>query len=151
MAHQSHSVSLDGATQLFTAQAVSTATTTNSSTFDVGAANAYARFGIVLDWSGLEVTGTDNELYRFQVRMSDTSAFTNSMCVAERLLGDKDANTQTYDTPAAGRVMMFADNVAQFSSTDANAYIAGRYVRVSLITSGTTPNITVNAWLVPIQ
>lgn len=151
MAHQAHSVSLDGATQLFTAQAVSTATTTNSSTFDVGAANSYARFGIVLDWSGLEVTGTDNEIYRFQIRISDTSAFTNSMVTAERLLGDKDATGYTYDTPASGRVMLFSDNVAQFSSTDAAGYISARYVRIALITTGTTPNITVNAWLVPIQ
>lgn len=151
MAFQPHSVTLDGATQLFSAQSVSAAATTTSSTFDVGAANAYTRFAIVVDWSGLEVSGTDNEVYRFQVRVSDSTGFTNSMVTAERLLGDKDATGYTYDTPAAGRFMLFADNVAQFSSTDANSYIAARYIRIALITTGTTPNITVNAWVVPIQ
>jgi hypothetical protein len=72
------------------------------------------------------------------------------MVTAERLLGDKDATGYTYDTPAAGRVVLYADNVSQFSSTDANSYIAGRYMRLRCTTTGTTPAITITAWAVPI-
>jgi len=151
MAFQAHQFTLDDTTRFFNAEAISTATTTNGTTVDLGAANEYARFAVVIDWSGLAVTGTDNEVYRFQLQVSDSSGFTNSMVTAERLLGDKDATGYTYDTPAAGRVVLYSDNVAQFSSTDANSYIAGRYVRLRCVTTGTTPAITVTAWLVPIQ
>lgn len=151
MAFQAHQFTLDDGTRTFNAEAISTAATTNGSTIDFGAANAYARFAVVIDWSGLAVTGTDNEVYRFQLQVSDSSGFTNSMITGEKLLGDKDATGYTYDSPAAGRTVLFADNVAQFSSTDSNGYIAARYVRLRCVTTGTTPAITVSAWILPIQ
>jgi hypothetical protein len=151
MAFQTHSLTLDDSTRCFNAEAISTATTVNGTTIDLGAANAYARFAVVIDWTGLAVTGTDNEVYRFQVQVSDSSGFSNAMVTGERLLGDKDATGYTYDTPVAGRVVLYADNVTQFSSSDANSYIAGRYVRLRCTTTGTTPAITLTAWLVPIQ
>lgn len=149
MAHQCHSFLLDDTNKVFNAQAISSATTTNGSTVDFGAANAYQKFAFVVDFSGLTVAGTNNEVYRFQVQVSDSSGFSNSMVVAERLLGDKDATGYTYDTPAAGRTVVYADNVATFSSTDANSIISARYVRLRCVTTGTSPAVTLNAWLVP--
>ena len=149
MAFKPYDIPLDVNSRFHNATAISSATTTNGTTIDLGAANQYAKFAVVIDYSGLTVAGTNNETYRFKVQISDSSGFSSQHVVAERILGDKDATANTHDTPAAGRVVMFADNVATFSSTDANSIQACRYVRCQIVAGGTSPAVTVSAYLVP--
>jgi hypothetical protein len=115
-----------------------------------GAANAYARFAVVIDWSAMDVA-SGSELYQFQVQGATTSAFSTAYVLAEKRLGDTTVNLQPVDTTAAGRTVIYCDNVAVTSASDANSLIATQYVRLSCVSSGTTPTVTYSAWLVPIQ
>lgn len=149
MAFKPYDVTLDNGYRLHNAAAITTATSTNGTTIDLGAANQFARFMIVIDYSGLTVTGADGEVYRFQVQISSDSGHSSYTVQAEKLLGDKDATGYTHDTPASGRTVLYADNVGVLSHTDSNIVAPLRYVRCSCITTGTTPSITISAWLVP--
>lgn len=149
MAHQCYSLTLDGALQLANATAVSSATTTNGTAVDIGgAANNWQRFAVVIDWSGMDVAST-NELYQFQVQGATTSAFSTAYVLAEKRLGDSSVNLQPVDTTAAGRAVIYCDNVAVTSASDANSLIATQHVRLSCVSSGTTPAVTYSAWIVP--
>lgn len=150
MAHQAHSLALDTAYRSINAVAISGTGTTSGSTIDLGAAGAYAKFAVVIDWSGLTVAGTNNETYTFRVQVSSDSGFSTVAFTAQRVLGDKDATGATHDTPAAGRLVLFADNVAILSSTDPNTVVACRYVRVQCVAGGTSPAATVTAHIVPL-
>ena len=149
MAFKPYDVTLDNGNRFHNAVTVTTATSTAGTTIDLGAANQFAKFLVVIDYSGLTVSGTDNEVYRFQIQISADSGFSAYTVQAEKLLGDKDATGYTHDTPAAGRTVLYADNVGVLSSTDPNIVAPLRYVRCLMITTGTTPSITVSAWLVP--
>lgn len=151
MAFQAYNLTLDSALQLASATAVSTAATTNGTAVDLGvAANSYQRFAVVIDWSGLDAASTD-ELYRMQVQGSTASGFSTAYVLEEKRLGDSSVNLQPVDTTATGRIVLFCDNVAYTSATDANSVAAMQYVRLTCISSGTTPAITYSAWIVPIQ
>ena len=150
MAHQCYSLTLDGALQLASATAVSTATTTNGTAVDIGgAANNWQRFAVVIDWSGLDVANGD-ELYRFQVQGATASAFSTAYVLEERRLGDSSVNLQPVDTTAVGRMVLYVDNVAVTSATDPNSIISTQFVRLTCISSGTSPAVTYSAWIVPI-
>lgn len=151
MVFQTYNKLLDGALQLANATAVTTATTTNGTAVDLGqAANAYAKFAVVIDWSGLDVAST-NELYQMQVQGSTTSAFSTAYVLEEKRLGDSSVNLQPVDTTALGRVVLFCDNVAVTSATDSSSVAAMQYIRLSCVSSGTTPAITYSAWIVPVS
>lgn len=150
MAHQAHSFTLDTAYRSINAVTISSTGTTNGTAIDLGAANQYAKFAVVIDWSGLTVAGSNNETYRFKVQLSDSSGFSTQAVTCEKILGDKDATANTHDTPAAGRAVLFADNVATFSSTDPNTVAACRYVRVQCVAGGTSPAATISAHIVPL-
>lgn len=150
MAFKGYDVPLDNGMRVFNAQAISTATTTSSTTIDVGAANVFARYMVVIDFSGLTITGTEDETYRFQVQVGSASNFATQAIVAQRILGDKEATFYTHDTPSSGRVVLYCDNVATFSSTDPGSVAPAQYIRLQCVTGGTTPAITVTAWFVPL-
>jgi hypothetical protein len=157
MAFQCYSLTLDGALQLASATAVSTATTTNGTALDLGgAANNWQRFAVVIDWSGLDVASGD-ELYRFQVQGATASAFSTPYVLAEKRLGADGSspgpatgvNLQPVDTTALGRMVIYCDNVAVTSATDSSSIIATQFVRLTCVSSGTSPAVTFSAWIVP--
>ena len=159
MVFQTYNKLLDGALQLASATAVSSAATTNGTAVDLGqAANAYAKFAVVIDWSGLDVASAD-ELYRMQVQGSTTSAFSTPYVLEEKRLGAvggspgpaTGVNLQPVATTALGRVVMFVDNVAVTSASDSSSVAAMQYIRLTCVSSGTTPAITYSAWIVPVS
>ena len=158
MAHQCYSLTLDGALQLANATAVASATTTNGTAVDIGgAANNWQRFAVVIDWSGLDVA-TGDELYRFQVQGATASAFSTPYVLAEKRLGADGGspgpatgvNLQPVDTTALGRMVIYCDNVAVTSATDSSSIISTQWIRLTCVSSGTTPAVTFSAWIVPI-
>lgn len=148
MAHQTHSFTLDTAGRTYNAQTL-TASASGTAIDLTGAADVFAKFAIVIDWSGLDVA-SGNELYRFQVQGATTSAFSTAYVLEEQLFGDTSVTTQPVDTPATGRKILYCDNVAQTSASDANSLAALRWIRLSCIVSGTSPTITVTAHIVPL-
>lgn len=149
MAHQCHNLTLDSNLRTFNAQAIASATTTNGTSIDLtGATDAYAKFAVVIDWSALDVT-TGDETYRFQVQGSTATGFSTKYVLMEKLLGDTSVTLNAVDSPATGRTVIFCDNVAHTSASDGNTMAALRWIRLSCISSGTTPIITVTAHIVP--
>lgn len=157
MAFQCYSLTLDGALQLASAT-TSAGATTNGTAVDIGgAANNWQRFAVVIDWSGLDVASTD-ELYRFQVQGATASAFSTPYVLAEKRLGAAGVspgpatgvNLQPVSSTGLGRMVIYCDNVAVTSATDSSSIIATQFIRLTCISSGTTPTITYSAWIVPI-
>ena len=152
MAFQTHNLTLDSDLRSMNAVAISTATTTNGTSLDLtGAADAFAKFAVVIDWSGLDFANAD-ELYRIQVQGATATGFGTVYVLEERRLGATGAafNVQPVSTTAVGRVVLYCDNVVSTSSTDANSLSAMRWVRVSCVSSGTSPAITLTAHIVPL-
>lgn len=154
MAFQTHNFTLDGGTQLKDAglvAATAAGTVSGSAAYvDLGAANAYARFAVVVDWTACEVASGD-ELYNMCVEGGTSSAFSTVYRLSQRLLGDSTVNGQPVDTAASGRIVMFCDNVATTSATDPGSQIACQYVRIRAVISGTiATGINYTAYLVPI-
>lgn len=155
MAHQAHNFTLDTATQLKDAGLVAATTAGQvggaAAYFDVGAANSYARFAIVIDWTACEVA-TGDESYAINVEGAEATAFSTAYRLASRIFGDSSVNGQPVDTPPSGRVVLFGDNVAITSATDGNSIICARYVRVRCVVAGTVATgFNYTAWLVPLQ
>ena len=154
MVFQTHNFTLDSATQLKDAGlvAASAAATVSSAAayHDFGAANAYARFAIVIDWTACEVAD-GNEVYTVQVEGATASAFSTVYRLATAKFGDSSVNNQPVDTTPSGRAVIFADNVACTSATDPGSEIACRYVRIYLTVGGTVATgFNYTAWLVPL-
>lgn len=155
MAFQTHNLLLDGATQLKDAGLVAAdaAATVGGSAafFDCGAANAYARFAIVIDWTACEVA-TGDEVYAIKVQGATATTFSTAYVLTERRFGDSSVSFQPVDTPPSGRVVLYCDNVAHTSASDGNAQIACRYIRIYTDVGGTIASgMNFTAWLVPIQ
>lgn len=154
MAFQTHNFTLDGATQLKDAGlvAASAAATVSSAAAyaDFGAANAYARFAIVIDWTACEVD-SGNEVYTVQIEGATATAFSTVYRLATQKFGDSSVNGQPVDTTPSGRTVLFADNVVCTSATDPGSVYATRYVRVYLTVAGTVATgFNYTAWLVPL-
>ena len=154
MAFQTHNFTLDGATQLKDAGLVAadTAGQVNSAAayFDVGAANAYARYAIVIDWTACEVA-TGDEVYDLQIQGSTATSFSTKYILTSRKLGDSSVTLQPVDTPPSGRIVIYGDNVAHTSATDGSVQIACRYIRIYADVAGTiATGLNYTAWLVPI-
>jgi len=155
MAFQPHNITLDGATQLKDAGLVAAdaAATVGGSAavIDLGAANAYARFAVVIDWTACEVASSD-EVYAVRIQGSVASSFTNAYTLAERRFGDSNVSFNATDTPPSGRCVIYGDNVAHTSATDGNSVEALRYIRLYTDVTGTiATGMNFTAWLVPIQ
>lgn len=155
MAFQPHSITLDGLTQLKDAGLVAAdaAGTVggNAAVIDLGAANAFARFAVVIDWTACEVA-TGDEVYAVRIQGSTTSAFSAVYTLAERRFGDSTVSFNATDTPPSGRCMIYGDNVAHTSATDGNSVEALRYIRLFTDVTGTiATGMNFSAYLVPIQ
>lgn len=155
MAFQAQNFTLDTATQLKDAglvAATAAGTVGGSAAFvNFGAANAYARFAVVVDWTACEVASGD-ENYQLCLEGATADTFGTAYRLATRGLGDSTVNGQPVDTPPSGRVVIFADNVAMTSATDGNSVIACQFVRIRVVISGTVATgLNYTAWLVPLQ
>lgn len=155
MAFQPHNITLDGALQLKDAGLVAAdaAATVGGSAavIDLGAANAYSRFAVVIDWTACEVASGD-EVYAVRIQGSVATSFTNAYTLAERRFGDSSVSFNATDTPPSGRCVLYGDNVAHTSATDGNSVEALRYIRLYTDVSGTiATGMNFSAWLVPIQ
>ena len=154
MVFQTHNFTLDSAIQLKDAGlvAASAAATVSSAAAyaDFGAANAYARFAIVIDWTACEVD-SGNEVYTIQVEGSTATSFSTKYRLATRQFGDSSVNAQPVDTTSSGRAVIFADNVACTSASDPGSEIACQYVRIYCTVGGTVATgFNYTAWLVPL-
>ena len=154
MGFQGYNLTLDSATQLKDAGAItsSAAGTVSSAAayVDLGAANAYAKFAVVVDWTACEVAMGD-EVYDIQVQGSTATSFSTKYVLASKKLGDSSVNGQPVDTPASGRMVIFCDNVACTSASDPNSLIATQYIRVYATIAGSiATGINYTAWFVPL-
>lgn len=141
MAFQCHSLTLDGGLDLKTAGLVAADASGSSLSGGVayvdltGAANAYAKFAVVIDWTAIDLDG-GNEVYDVQVYGCAATDFTTDFILTSRKFGDSSVTFQGADTPPSGRVVLFADNVAHTSATDGNVVECMRYVRLSVDVAG---------------
>ncbi|MFN6192423.1 MAG: hypothetical protein ACK5BN_01200, partial [Planctomycetota bacterium] len=99
---------------------------------DFGAANAFAAFDVVIDWTACESDGT--EVYRVEVQGSATADFCTFYVLDERRFGV--LTGQGNNTPPSGRAILRASNVALTSATSGTASTALRYVRVFCTVTG---------------
>ena len=142
MAYQTHSLTLDGGLDLKTAGLVAADASGASLTGGIayvdltGAANAYAKFAVVIDWTACEVAD-GNEVYDVQIFGCAATNFTTDYILTSRKFGDTSVTFQGVDTPPSGRAVLFGDNVAHTSATDGNSVEALRYVRVTVDVAGT--------------
>ena len=149
MVFQSQSYTLDDNLVLSAAALVAADAVGSVAYLDLGAANAYAEFDVVLNWTACEVA-TGDEKYHFRVQGSDTTAFTNAYTLGQVILGDSTVNFNAVDTAPVGRYVIHCDNVACTSATDGGSLIATRYVRIYLDVTGTiATGINYSANLVP--
>ena len=157
MAFQTHSVTLDGGLDLKTAGLVAADASGAALSGGVafvdltGAANAYARFAVVIDWTACEVA-TGDEVYDIQVYGCAATNFTTDYILTSRKFGDSSVTFQGVDTPPSGRAILYGDNIAHTSATDGNSVEALRYVRLSVDVAGTiATGMNFTATIVPIQ
>jgi len=155
MAFQAHNFTLDTALQLKDAGLVAADAAAQvggaDQYIDLGAANAYARFAVVIDWTACEVASTD-EVYDVQVQGSTATSFSTKYILASKKFGDSSVTLQPVDTPPSGRTVIFCDNVAHTSATDGNSIIATRYIRLYTDVAGTiATGFNYSAWLVPLD
>lgn len=148
MAFQAHSFTLDGATKLQDAGSVA-ASAASTYSYDMGGANVYGKFAVVIDLASVSV-GT-GQYVQIAVQVSDTSGFSNTYTLSSRFFGDTGSIGAPVDTAPNQRAVMYCDNVACTSATDANSLIAGRYVRLYVTIAGASTTCNFQAWLVPIQ
>jgi hypothetical protein len=118
---------------------------------DLGAANAYARFAIVIDWTACEVA-TGDEVYTITVEGATATSFSTAYRLASRGFGHSSVNGQPVSTPPSGRVVLFSDNVAITSATDGGSTIAAQFIRVKCVVAGTiATGFNYTAYLVPLK
>jgi hypothetical protein len=156
MAFQTHNVTLDSGLELKAAGLVASDASGASLSGGVayvdltGAANAYARFAVVIDWTACEVA-TGDEVYDIQVFGCAATNFTTDYILCSRKFGDASVTFQGNDTPPSGRAILYGDNVAHTSATDGNSVEALRYVRLSVDVGGTIgTGMNFTATIVPI-
>lgn len=154
MVFQTHNFTLDSATQLKDAGLVAAdaaGTVSAAAAYvDLGAANAYAKFAVVIDWTACEVAD-GNEAYHMRVEGATASAFSTAYILAKQSLGDSSVTGQPVDSPPNGRIVIYGDNVACTSATDAGSEIACRYIRIYCDVAGTiATGINYTAWFVPL-
>lgn len=154
MVFQTHNFTLDSATQLKDAGLVAADAAGQVSSaaayVDLGAANAYSKFAVVIDWTACEVASGD-EAYDIQVQGSTATSFSTKYILASKKLGDSTVTLQPVDTPPSGRIVIFGDNVACTSATDPGSEIACQYIRVYADVAGTiATGINYTAWFIPL-
>ena len=154
MAFQAYNFTLDTATQLKDAGLVAAdaaGTVSSAAAYvDLGAANAYAKFAVVIDWTACEVASGD-EVYDLQVQGSTASSFSTKYILASKKLGDSSVTGQPVDTAASGRIVIFGDNVVHPHATDATQQLATQYIRVYADVGGTiATGINYTAWFIPL-
>jgi hypothetical protein len=153
MAFLGQDYTLDGATQLKDAGLVAADAAAQvggaAAYFDVGAANAFCCFDIIIDWTACEVASGD-ELYDIRIQGAEATAFSTAFTLCSRKFGDSSVNFQPVDTSPSGRVVISGNNVAITSATDGNSIIACRYIRVYTDVTGTiATGMNFTAYLVP--
>lgn len=153
MVFQTHNFTLDSATQLKDAGLVAAdaaGTVSAAAAYvDLGADNAYSKFAVVIDWTACEVASGD-EAYHMRVQGSTTSAFSTAYDLAKKSLGDSTTTGQPVDTTPSGRAVIYGDNVACTSASDAGSEIACRYIRIYCDVAGTiATGLNYTAWFVP--
>jgi hypothetical protein len=92
------------------------------------------------------------------VQGATASAFSTPYVLAEKRLGAAGGspgpatgvNLQPVATTALGRMVLYVDNVAVTSASDASSVISTQWIRLTCVSSGTTPAVTYSAWIVPI-
>lgn len=154
MAFQGYNVPLDSGFQMANARSLTTVTTQTETAIDIsGAANAFQKFMVLFDWSALDVA-SNNEQYNITVEGAADSAFAGSIwMLAFRIIGDSSVSGSSVDTPPAGRLAIYADNVAWTAAGNADTTQCLRYVRlkVQAAAASGSPAITYSAYAVPIQ
>lgn len=149
MVFQSQNYTLDDNLLLSAAALVAADAAGSVAYIDLGAANAYAEFDVVLRWTACEVD-TGNEKYDFRVEGSAATAFSTVYVLGQKILGDSSVSFNAVDTAPIGQAVIHCDNVACTSATDGGSLIACRYVRIYLDVSGTiATGINYSAHLVP--
>jgi hypothetical protein len=139
MAFQTYSIALDSATQLKDAGAVTATGAANvggsAAVADLG--GGYAEFDVVIDWTACEVD-TGNEKYEIVIEGCAAVGFGSGVYrLANLTLGDSSVSGNATDTPASGRMVIHANNVAITSATDGNSTSPLRYVRARHVIAGT--------------
>ena len=154
MAHQCTSIALDSATQLSESL---TATTVGDNIGQVAAANAfadlgggYAEFDVVIDWTTIDVSST-NETYEFRIEGSTATSFATKYILGRVQVGRAAATGQPVATPANARIVLHLDNLVHADAAYSGRQDPVRYVRINCVAGGTTPSITFQAWLVAKQ
>ena len=109
-------------------------------------AKPFMRFAVVVDWGAL--TTTTDEGYYLIIEGSNTTNFATTERVGLLLLGVTNTTGNSVITPPNGRGVIYGDNRAFKSATDANSTQTHRYLRFRVVGYGTAPSIVINgAWL----
>lgn len=153
MAFQTYNYLLDSGTQLKDAGLVAAdaaGTVGGAAAYvDLGAANSYAEFDVVVDWTAME-HDTGDEVYELRVQGAEATTFATPYTLARTRIGIAALAFQPVDHNATGRVVLHCDNVACTSATDANSLIATRYIRIYCDVTGTiATGFNYTAYLVP--
>lgn len=149
MAFQGYSLTLDGATQLKDAGAITASAATQvgaaDAVFNVGAAGAFCKFAIIVDISAINVAS--GQYYDLWVQCSSTSGFAASYRKATLTVGDTASIGHGSDTAAGIRLVIYADNVCQTGAT-ADTQECLQYVRLYTNVNGASASINYTAYLV---
>ena len=149
MAHQAQQYMLDDNLLLSAATLVAADAAGSVAYIDLGAANAFAEFDVVVKWTACEVASGD-EKYEFLVQGCEATNFTTEYVLGRAILGDATVTFQPVDTPPAGQIAIHCDNTAHTSATDGASIVACRYVRIYLdVTGSIASGINYSAYLVP--
>jgi hypothetical protein len=165
MVHQCHNFALEEGSRLTAAlshtAATGIATNGTVSSIDFGqvapafnvntsSTAPYARFAVVVDWSGIDtgITGT----YQVIIQGADDAAFTTGTTrLGVLILGSAAQTGNEFATPANGREVFYVDNVSVGSAGPTQN--TKRFIRLQVIAtySGGTANLQlVGAWIAPI-
>lgn len=158
MAYQAHSITTDDLARLTTSITVTTTPTTGTVAYiDLGdtpvaysvnttSAKPYIRFAVTVNWGAL-TTSTD-EAYYVTIEGSNTTNFASVERLGLLLLGNATPTGNSVATPPNGQGVIYGDNRAFKSASDANNTSAHRYLRLRVSGFGTAPSIVITgAWL----
>lgn len=152
MAHQSYSLTLDGASKLTDATAFTSTAAGSVSGGDgyvnFGSATAFAKFAVVIDWTTC-VVNDGNELYTVVIEGATESGFSTAYRLVDYAFGDTSVTGHPVDTSPSGRKVIYGDNVVITSASDGNSVATMQYLRIKVFVAGTTPSMNLAAWLVP--
>lgn len=124
---------------------------------DTSAPISYAKFDIVIDWTGCQSGAGQVYYWRLEGNKTDPTFAATNFRLLEKSFGVAAGGTlQPYNTPIQGRLVLSADNVVidnagGTTSADSVVYSTCRYLRLSVFCSNVvhTTGFAYRAWLVP--